>query len=78
MADNLPQEYAKYAAKIAAANPTAFATKFDAYRAMKEAYSRLNSYEAIYSSGTGGFVFYKDGDGNIDLLICPSIVWRDL
>lgn len=75
MSRPLPKKFERFAAHLAKANPVAFSDAAAALDALRRCYTPVRNKADIVASGTGGFEFRKDEDGDVTLWILPTIVW---
>lgn len=73
----MPKRFARFAPFIAKMNPRAFHSADYALEAMTNCYRSVADNTATTASGTGGFDFRKDHDGDIELMISANVLWPE-
>lgn len=73
----MPKHFARFAPHIATMNPRAFRSASDALDAMTRSYRSVKDNADTTASGTGGFDFQKDSDGDIELVISADVLWPE-
>lgn len=71
----LPKEFARRAARIALMNPKAFKDEADALERMTDLYNSVCQKDCTLST-TGGVLFTKDPEGDIEMWVSPNVLWE--
>lgn len=69
----LPKTLLKFAAPLAAKNPSAFPDEDAAVRHLTDSYTRLKKNDDVQSICSGGYLMRKDGEGYIELFVIASL-----
>jgi len=70
-------EIMKAAMVMEAINPKAFPNKKSAYESLHRDYIYISTEEATTAIATGGYIFTKDGEGNVELWVNPLMVFEE-
>lgn len=70
----LPFEFAKHSTAISEGNPIAFPSPADALERMRKLYTSMVDSPETELVTTGGVMFRRDGDGDIEMWVSPSLL----